>query len=177
MKFVLLFTLAFCLTACSSSDNSTSNNQKTTSNLNTVNVTVNVNNSAPNVNSSQNISVNNTANNSVQNNSNQKQQSNLNEKITIKGGETVKVKGTELSLKVVTVATASIPSNTKNTQSSAATIPLCRVEATLNGKTEGQQLYYNQPGRNEFIFEGFKIHLQNITPTGTVDCTLVVTKN
>lgn len=172
MKIILFLMLALCFVACASSDNSMPNNQKTTANQNSSNV----NKTTPNTNAPSNISVNNAVNNSVKNvaNSNGKE-TGLNEKVTLKGGESAKIKGTELIIKAATVGTASIPY--KEQTANPVTVPFCRVEVTLKDKTDGRQLYYNQTGRNEFVFEGFKIKLEDITPTGAVDCTFLVTKN
>ncbi|CAN5367940.1 hypothetical protein BH10ACI1_BH10ACI1_14580 [soil metagenome] len=158
MKLVLLIGFCFIIAACSVDEKAVnSSNQKS----------VNINTSALN----QNPTVSNTAK-STPNVSGKTAR--LGETMVLKGGESGIIKDTGLGLKVVTVGSASLPANSQNSQPQSA-IPFCRVEATLNGKTEGQQLYV-QSGRNELIFEGFKIQIQNAIPVGEVNCSFIVTK-
>lgn len=160
MKFVLLFMFALCFCACSADEKAVNSNNPKPTNKN-----VAIINNTPIV-ANKNVS-NNIVNSGAKT-------INLGEKITLKSGETAKVKDSQLELKIVTIGSMSLPSTTKNAQTGSA-IGFCRVEATLNGKTDGKQVY-NQSGRNEFDFEGFKIQVQNVTPTGNIDCSLIVTK-
>lgn len=160
MKFVYLLILCLCFAACSADE--TVNHKP-----------ANANKTAPNTNQTP-IAVNNVStNNAVKNPSNSG--ITLGEKFTLKNGEKGTVKDTNLEIKVTTAGTMSAVANAETKQIGAG-ISYCRVDATLKGKTDGRQLY-TQTGKTDFVFEGYKIQVQEIVPTGNISCTFIVTKN
>ncbi len=160
MKFVFLLILGICFAACSANETV---NQKP----------ANVNKSVPNANQTP-IAVNNVSTNNVA-----KNPSNSGitpgERFTLKNGEKRTVNDTNLEIKVTTAGTLSAVANAETKQIGAG-IPYCRVDATLKDKTDGRQLY-TQTGKTDFVFEGYKIQVQEIVPTGNISCTFIVTKN
>ncbi|HMS41602.1 MAG TPA: hypothetical protein PKE69_15325 [Pyrinomonadaceae bacterium] len=164
MKFVFLLILCICFAACSANETASNpNNQKL----------ANANKPAPNANQTP-IAVNNIPTSNVT-----KNPSNsgiiLGEKFTLKNGEKGTVKDTNLELKVTTAGTMSAVANAETKQIGAG-ISYCRVDATLKDKTDGRQLY-TQTGKTDFVFEGYKIQVQEIVPTGNISCTFIITKN
>lgn len=160
MKFVLLLILCIFFAACSASETI---NQKP----------ANANKPAPNANQTP-IAVNNIPpSNAVKNPSSSG--ITLGEKFTLKNGEKRTVKDTNLEIKVTTAGTIAAVANAETKQIGSG-LPYCRVDATLKDKTDGRQLY-TQTGKTDFVFEGFKIQVQEIVPTGNISCTFIVTKN
>lgn len=151
MKFILVLILGFCVVSCSTEEKkSNAGNQKQADNSQAVS-------NLPNQ-------------TSVPNAKNIK----LGEAVNVKPGQILAIQETNLRLLMVITGTAA-PVLNPNTGEKGPAVPWCRVEATLNGKTDGRQLFPEAP-RNEFIFEGFKITAENITVAGTGSCTLTVTK-
>ena len=168
MKFVLLFISCLCFIACSAEEKKVNSTNQPP---------VNTNKTVPNANQTPIVANNVSTNNSVKNTANSSDTSSIKpgEKFTLKNGEKRKIKDTNLELKVTTAGTVASVIN-QETKQVAQGVAYCRVDATLGSKTDGRQLY-TQPGKNEFVFEGFKIQVQEIVPTGNISCTFIVTKS